>query len=64
MNPNELPSTKAHATRWLVWSGVICLLLAGLCMATSFIVTFVGMGTSFHTLQNSSTGRYRSAGGA
>ena len=29
MNPNELPPPKTRAIRWLVWSGVICLLLAG-----------------------------------
>ena len=47
-NPYELPSstsaaTKTRACRWLVWSGVACLVLAGLCMAASVLVIMVGM---------------------
>jgi NADH:ubiquinone oxidoreductase subunit 5 (subunit L)/multisubunit Na+/H+ antiporter MnhA subunit len=55
MNPNEVPAAKTRATRWLVWSGVISLLLAILCMASSFMLTLWGMVSTFNTRSNPPT---------
>ena len=55
-NPYRSPSTggaspRTRSTRWLVWSGAVCLGLASLCLS----LTVVGMIVSFHTIAQSST---------
>jgi len=45
------PSPKTRSTRWLVWSGLVCLGLALLGVA----FTIAGMIFSFHTIAHSST---------
>lgn len=53
-NPYEPPSSPAETPRtrpirWLVWSGVICLVLAALCFAATvlgMLVTFSAIGRS------------------
>jgi len=55
-NPYRSPSTggpspKTRSTRWLVWSGVVCLGLALLCLG--FVV--VAMLLSFHMISHSTT---------
>lgn len=55
-NPYE-PATagsshsKTRATRWLVWSGVVCISLAALCL----LATIVGMALTFESIAESST---------
>lgn len=55
-NPYDSPSAaspppRTQSTRWLVWSGVSCLGLAGLCL----ILTVVGMLASFQRIAESTT---------
>ncbi|HUT95587.1 MAG TPA: MotA/TolQ/ExbB proton channel family protein [Thermoguttaceae bacterium] len=55
-NPYRSPSTggaspRTRSTRWLVWSGAVCLGLASLCLS----LTVVGMIVSFHTIAQSQT---------
>lgn len=55
-NPYRSPSTgdpprRTQSTRWLVWSGIVCLGLASLCLS----LTVVGMIMSFDTIARSAT---------
>jgi ABC-type Fe3+ transport system permease subunit len=58
MNPNpykagtaSIAAPKTRATRWMIVSGAIALLLAALC----FVATVVGMILSFDTIATSSS---------
>lgn len=53
MSLREIPEKRGCAGRWLVSSGVVCLLLAGLCVASGFITTIIGMRAAFQSLQTS-----------
>ena len=55
-NPYESPTgadppRKTRATRWAIWSGVACLLLAAIC----FLLTVAGMVLSFGIIAQSPT---------
>ena len=57
-NPYESPPSaggppKTCAARWLVRSGVTCLLAAALCMAASFLMTLWGMLVDFDAIVRS-----------